>query len=134
MKWTMTRPCNDCPFLTGEHEGDAPIRLTAGRVREIHKAMAESQGSTFACHKTTTHDDDDEHVSTPREQHCAGALLYMMHVNPAWTQMARIASRLGCWNPDKMTGGERVFTSLRAWLATAWDRQPRTRVQAGRRR
>ena len=125
MNWNRTQPCPECPFLTGDFPGDQPVRLTEGRIREIAGGVMRNPGATFACHKTTTVGG----AKRGREAHCAGALLFMFATNPEWTQMARIASRIGVWNPDKLTGEARVFRSLRDFLASALDRRTRVRKE-----
>lgn len=63
MKYGMTRPCGDCPFLKV-----GGIRLSQKRVREIAGAMLDSQGATFQCHATVDYDLVDEHrVASARE-------------------------------------------------------------------
>lgn len=112
----LRSPCSDCPFLkTGG------IRLTRGRVREIARCFTDSQGAVFHCHKTVTHDDNDDDggtITTGNEQVCAGGLIFADKQGKA-NQGMRIAMRLRLFNPDALTGRDRVFDSLAAMLRTA---------------
>ena len=61
MDYSMTVPCNDCPFRRV-----GGIRLHADRVKEIGGMMLSGGGGTFPCHKTTKHDYEGNHVPTDR--------------------------------------------------------------------
>jgi hypothetical protein len=95
MKFDMRRPCNNCPFRS-----DIKFPLDVERVEEIvHSITREDQ--TFACHKTTRHGYEGEHIPHKDEQHCAGALIMLEKMeNP--NQMMRIAERLGVYDRHKL--------------------------------
>lgn len=103
MHFDLTTPCDDCPFRTG---GRA-IRLSKARVREIIHAITDEQ-RTFACHKTTRHDDDGEHAPHNGEQHCAGALIYL-EKNGQPNQMMRWMERIGFYDKTKLDMTAPVF-------------------------
>lgn len=116
MDYTMTVPCSNCPF---RKEGGIP--LTSGRVNEIGGMMLSSQGGTFPCHKTvvSTSDDvdlDDEFYDQSKALHCAGALAFALK-NDTMTQMMRIVSRFGGFNPDAIPQStlDLVWDSLSQW-------------------
>lgn len=96
MKYEMTKPCNNCPFLK---VGGIPLH--SERAREIARCATDSQGATFACHKTTKEGHDGEMRTLLTSQHCAGALIFAEKHETA-NQMNRIAMRLGIYNPDKL--------------------------------
>lgn len=88
MKFNLKRPCKDCPFRT-----DITFYLWTKRVEEICDSITEGDG-TFACHKTTSINDEGETAVTSSSQHCAGALI-MLEKNDQPNQMMRIMERLG---------------------------------------
>ena len=96
MKYDMTAPCVNCPF---RREGFIPLRVE--RVREIAEGMLCTQGTSFACHKTTGHDDDGDTTIEPDSQHCGGALIFA-EKNGNATQMMRICERLGLYDARKL--------------------------------
>ena len=117
----LTKPCKLCPFRT-----DIPPYLTAPRVREIERSLDRSE---FPCHETVDYDDEGERSGEgPREMHCAGALILMMHEGTS-SQMHRISHRLGLYDPSKLDMTAPVFTS---WDEMA-DAQPRPRSPRRRR-
>ena len=121
MHFDLRKPCEDCPFL---REGG--IRLRRERVLEIAEAMLDSQGSTFACHKTTidSPDGDGDLVATPKSKHCAGALIFA-EKNENGTQAMRIMERLGMYDAKALmsdkTVVDRVFDDLDEMLAVNED-------------
>lgn len=103
----MTAPCVNCPF---RREGFIPLR--AERVEEIAEGMLCTQGATFACHKTTGHDDDGETTIEADSQHCGGALIFA-EKNGNATQMMRICERLGMYDAHKLAPNyDLVFDDL----------------------
>lgn len=107
MRFDLKKPCDNCPFRRkGGVRYLAPVR-----VREIAHAMLDSQGSTFACHKTTVEEEDDEGMSrrstTARSQHCAGALIFAEKHGNA-NQPMRIAERLGLYDPKTLMSDKKV--------------------------
>lgn len=110
MKFDLTTPCGNCPFLRR-----GGIRLRAGRVREIAEPCLThgGEGAIFPCHLTAGQ-------GRPRSgwSMCAGSLLFSMN-HGVDTQAMQIAERLGIWKPAAMKGHARVFANLRAMLRTA---------------
>ena len=88
MRYTMTEPCDACPFLKGS--GFTFMSLAAHASGE------------FACHKTCTLDEEsDEYKPHENSPHCAGALIFnekrsMPH------QMMRICERIGLYDARKL--------------------------------
>ena len=103
VKYTMTTPCVNCPFRS-----DIPPYLRYTRVREIEDGLI---NGTFPCHKTITHDDDGEYISTDKEIHCAGALI-LCEKEERPSQMMRIAERLGMYDMRKLDMDAPVFESF----------------------
>lgn len=109
MNYTMTKPCNNCPFLRS-----GGIRLHPERVEEIAGGMLDSQGIQFPCHKSVEHSDDDDgenHIPQADEVHCAGALIFAEKNNTA-TQMMRIAQRLRMYDPRTLMANPLVVNSV----------------------
>lgn len=108
MKFDLKRPCDNCPFLRV-----GGVRLLPDRVREIAEGMLDSQGTTFACHKTTVDGEDEEgngdRVVTPESKHCAGALIFA-EKNRTATQAMRIMERLRMYDAAALMKDE-VMTS-----------------------
>lgn len=106
MRFDLKKPCSNCPFLR-----IGGVRLLPARVREIAGMMLSPQGSTFACHKTTTEDDEGESIPSGDSSHCAGALIFA-EVNGNATQMMRIAERLGLYKADRLMKNKTVVKSV----------------------
>lgn len=104
MKFTLTKPCKDCPFRT-----DNGFILRNDRVEEICESLEVFQQS-FPCHKTTQHDDDGETIPQDGEIHCAGALIMLEHMQ-APNQMMRIAERLGMYDRRTLDMEAPVFSN-----------------------
>ena len=87
MKYTMTTPCNQCPFLEGSGFTKAQLNRHAR--------------GEFGCHKACELREDDEGFEqfepTKDTPHCAGALIYLEKRGKPH-QMMRIAERLGMYN------------------------------------
>ncbi len=60
-----------CDSLAQQHMRKS---LAKGRFNEICQSVF--QGFPFMCHKTTTHDDDGNHVLTKRDRECAGSIQF----------------------------------------------------------
>lgn len=115
MHFTMTAPCDNCPF---RRRGFVPLR--ADRVREIAGGLLQGNGM-FACHKTvewgTDDDGDDYEMDREKQEHCAGALIFCEKQNRP-TQMMRIAERIGhAYDARKLREKDAVFASLPQMLA-----------------
>lgn len=107
MKYDLYIPCGNCPF---RREGFIPLR--PDRVEEIAEGMLSTQGSEFACHKTTDHDEDGETCTTKDSLHCAGALIFAEKSGNA-TQMMRICERIGMYDARKFVPNyDLVFDDL----------------------
>lgn len=108
MRWDLKKPCDNCPF---RREGFVPLR--ADRIEEITDMLLDPRGGTFACHKTTVpNEDEDGGMRTDASSaHCAGALIFA-DKNGIMAQMARIAGRLGLFNPDKLQDRDAVFDTI----------------------
>ena len=111
---TMTAPCSHCPFRT-----DVTPYLRADRAREIADGLTRLQG-TFSCHKTVDTDDDDDdddepHIPSADEQHCAGALIMLEHMNQP-NQLMRIYERLRGYDRSKLDMTAPVYRSTTAFV------------------
>lgn len=104
MKLSLKWPCANCPFRT-----DYKFYLSVSRVREILHGLIK-QDQSFACHKTTTgeYDEDGQYVYTHREQHCAGAMIMLQHMKMP-NQWMRIMARVGLFDPNKLKMDAPVF-------------------------
>jgi hypothetical protein len=67
--------CDNCPFGSSPSQLALRRSLRRGRFNEICQSVW--AGFTFACHKTTTHDDEGEWVPTERDRECAGAIEFV---------------------------------------------------------
>ena len=111
MKFDMKRPCAKCPF-----RNDITPYLRVDRIEEIIDAITRLQ-QTFACHETTVpsdsddDDDDGEMIVTKDNQHCAGALIFLEHME-APNQMMRICERLGEYDRTALHMDSPVYDDL----------------------
>lgn len=108
--YDLKNPCANCPFRT-----DVKPYLRPARAREIVESL--SRG-VFHCHKTIDYDNEDDDGNLQRngkEQFCAGALI-MMHKQGTVGQMARIAERIGAYDPDALDMSAPVFASSLAFI------------------
>lgn len=71
----MKEMCDNCPFGNSKAQRHMRNSLMPGRFSEICQSIW--RGFIFACHKTTTHDDEDEYVPTGRDRECAGARQFL---------------------------------------------------------
>lgn len=124
MLMTLTAPCDNCPFRT-----DVQPYLQPARAREIAQMLTTLQG-TFSCHKTTrvADDDDDDddgstHIPTATEQHCAGALIMLEHMQQP-NQLMRIYERIGGYDRTKLKMTAPVYRSTAAFVTAHRQRQP----------
>lgn len=105
MKFEMRKPCPRCPFRT-----DVEPYISPDRAQEIVDAL--ERGQTFVCHKHTqfAEDEDGESYNVPqeRDQHCAGALIMLEHMELP-NQMMRISGRLGLYDPSKLDMDSPVY-------------------------
>lgn len=88
MKYSMTTPCDQCPFLKSMSRGFTMRRL---------KQFASGE---FPCHKTAKLNEgdlDSGYEATENSVHCAGALIFN-EKRETPTQMMRICERLGLYD------------------------------------
>jgi hypothetical protein len=95
MDFNLKRPCAKCPFRT-----DIGPYLSSERADDILRAITDGDG-TFACHETTEHNEDGDHMMSAKEQHCAGALILLEKMEQP-NQMMRIAEGLGMYDRTKL--------------------------------
>lgn len=89
MRFDLTQPCKDCPFLKGSSTNRT---LSEGRLDEIINDIR--SGMTFTCHKTLE-------LKHNEQQHCAGALIFLEREDRP-NQMMRIAERLRRYDRTKL--------------------------------
>src|SRR3546814_6242388 len=100
MDYTLTKPCEACPFRRG-----TPMVLTEGRCEEIIGGMLSRNGGEFPCHKTLDYTDGGGGREKPNSQHCAGALIFAeKHEN--LKQILRITERLGMYDGPKLMSNQ----------------------------
>lgn len=109
MNFDMVAPCPQCPFRT-----DVVPYLRTARVQDICNAITYHDQS-FACHKTTKHDDEGEHIPTNKEQHCAGALIMLERMKMP-NQMMRIAYKRW-YDPAKLNMDSPVYDNTTKMIA-----------------
>lgn len=92
MKYTMTTPCDQCPFLESMAHGFSMRRLN------------QFASGEFPCHKTAKLNEDDldgGYEATTDSVHCAGALIFN-EKRERPHQMMRICERLGLYDMAKL--------------------------------
>lgn len=90
MKFDMTSPCSECPFLKSMKRG-----FTVQRLREF-------ASGAFPCHKTAQMDDEEgQYEATPNSQHCAGALIFLEKRGQS-SNFMRVMERLGFYDYEKL--------------------------------
>ena len=98
MNYGLKKPCANCPFVEAN---DFP--LNPGRIREIGEA------STFACHKTTDGETDDEtghYEHSGNEQHCFGHLVVQWSEYGGFSAMTALAARMGEFDPKQLPSAD----------------------------
>lgn len=91
MKYTLTKPCDACPFSKKMAHG-----FSIKRLREL------AGSGQFPCHKTAAeHEESGEFRATEKSVHCAGALIFLEKREQP-SQMMRIAERLGIYDRSKL--------------------------------
>src|SRR5690242_1901804 len=90
MRYTMTTPCDQCPFLD-----NAQMRhgFPMSRLREF-------ASGEFPCHKSAD-GSSGEYLATTDSVHCAGALIFNEKRDRPH-QMMRICERLGFYDMTKL--------------------------------
>jgi hypothetical protein len=115
--YALRTPCKHCPFRS-----DIDPYLHPERAQEIAQTLLD--GGSFHCHKTVDYTERDDEPEDERgqgrvtadSQQCAGALATMErggHIG----QGARIAARLGLYDPDNLDPKAPVYGSLPEWVA-----------------
>lgn len=90
MKYTLTEPCPDCPFLKKNAKSYGVRRLKKFCRGEFH------------CHKTGKQGDDSgDYIPISTSLHCAGALIFLEKRSQPH-QMMRICERLGMYDRTKL--------------------------------
>lgn len=116
--YALKTPCRDCPFRS-----DIEPYLRPGRAQEIAQTLLDGGG--FACHKTVDYSDSLDDLEsesygqgrvTADSQQCAGALATMER-GGHMGQQARIAARLGLYDPEQLKPDAPVYGSLTDWVA-----------------
>lgn len=101
MKYTMTSPCDACPFL------DTPNMKRGFTLRRLR----DFAGGEFPCHQTATVEESDEggseFIANDKSVHCAGALIFNEKRNTPH-QMMRISERFGSYDMRKLEMGAKV--------------------------
>lgn len=84
--------CDSCPF--GNEKKQAAMRkvLRPGRFNSICQDVF--AGAFFACHKTTSHDDEGDELWTGKELECFGAIEFRRQAIEGRNRSERRASRL----------------------------------------
>lgn len=118
--FNLKSPCKDCPFRT-----DINFHLDTERVVEITNALV--CGQSFACHKTTIHDDDGESVRHDGEMHCAGAMI-MLEKMGLPNQIMRIGERIGMYDAQAISMDAPVFPTAQA-MVNEFKRRNTTRCR-----
>jgi len=89
VRFSMTKPCKDCPFVVGSRTNTT---LAEGRLDGIVEDIR--NGMSFTCHKTL----DKPHGE---HEHCAGALIFLEREGRP-NQIMRIAERFGYYDHWKL--------------------------------
>lgn len=106
MDFTMTVPCNNCPFRSDKH-----FPLGLGTINKIVNAPG-----TFPCHKTVDYNEDGDSVVKENSKVCAGYLI-LLEKEKQPSQMMRIAERLGLYDYTKLDIESPVYDSIKDCIA-----------------
>lgn len=87
MQYTMTAPCDECPFT-------APSDFTLERLEEL-------ASGEFPCHKACKVEGGKFQPRNDKTPHCAGALIFLEKQDRPH-QMMRICERLGFYDLTKL--------------------------------
>ena len=98
MKYNLTEPCAECPFLIGSGF--------------TYRSLAEHASGEFACHKACVVEDGVYVARSNKTPHCAGALIFLEKQDKPH-QMMRICERLGVYDRTKLNMGSNVGSSPR---------------------
>ena len=97
MRYNLTTPCDECPYLKGSGF--------------TFKSLLEHAAGEFPCHKACDLNKQDEFKENKngKTPHCAGALIFLEKREEPH-QMMRIAERLGMYDHTKLNMKARVVT------------------------
>lgn len=88
MNYTMTKPCDACPFTKGSGF--------------TWRSLVRHASGEFACHKTCVIDDETgDYEPQKKSLHCAGALIFLEKQEEPH-QMMRICERIGMYDRTKL--------------------------------
>lgn len=88
MKYNLTEPCDECPYLIGSGF--------------TYRSLVEHASGEFPCHKACVLDEEGVFVERGKKTpHCAGALIFLEKQN-APHQMMRICERIGLYDRTKL--------------------------------
>lgn len=114
MEFKLTKPCSNCPFLKIPY-----FYLDKERKKEIAESLL-NQDKTFACHKTTNgewNDEYTEYIEGGGEQHCAGALIFLNKLYRLYDNFSlRLAVMAKIFDPNKLDMKANVFKSLKEFI------------------
>lgn len=111
MKFTLTTPCDNCPFRS-----DITFHLRPGRAEEIVDSMLH-QDQVFSCHKTTEFDEQAERVNLGNEIHCAGILILLAKTDHLWdSYLIRLAALTGMFDPKNLHLTAPVYGTIEAFI------------------
>lgn len=96
MKYTMTDPCDECPFLRGSGF--------------TYSSLMKHASGEFACHKACKLENGFYVERNEKTPHCAGALIFLEKQNKPH-QMMRICERLGLYDRTKLNMQANVGSS-----------------------
>jgi len=121
MDYELTKPCKNCPFRTDCLKG----WLGEDRAEEI------VNGGEFACHETTTFDDEGEPIESDKDKHCAGFLILLEKVQKPH-QMMRICERLVFYDLRNLNMGSPVFDTAEDFVAHHGAKRTKRRRRGSR--
>ncbi|TQC94701.1 hypothetical protein FK216_15575 [Moraxellaceae bacterium AER2_44_116] len=114
MKFTLSKPCANCPFRTDKPEQEG--WLGGERAQEIADDICNGN-KTFSCHKTVEHDEDGQAVNRMTEIHCAGALIMLEKMGMTnENNMLRIAQRLHLYDVSTLDMDSPIFGDESAFV------------------
>lgn len=104
----LKAPCKNCPFRK-----DMDF-LHINRKIELTYALGWQQQG-FNCHKTLDYDSGEGEFVPGRSNHCAGAMLYLQHIEHPNLVM-QLGARLGVWSADELQGAESIHDTIDGFI------------------
>ncbi len=98
MKFDLTAPCGNCPFLKA-----GGVELREGRLEGIIDDLVNDDRNSFYCHNSVyskhggEHDEDGNYCASGNEQVCAGSMIYLLKAD-APNVALRVAAAFGMVN------------------------------------